>query len=157
MALVSTAAWATVTFDSTTGSGFVGKGDVQLALGLNNAQMQAQAGSLSFTDQDIATYDVYCQNDNGHNVLEQTFPRQRHVNATVAYDARSHKQVDGFNLSGFSAGNTGNNPIDCPGGWTPDPQAALNAGVGDGTTYIIVTSSSGAGLYVNGVLLYQLP
>src|SRR5919204_5026419 len=49
---------ATVSFDPTcpykpsngTGAcGFVGKGDVQRTLGYNNAQMQANAGKLSFT------------------------------------------------------------------------------------------------------------
>lgn len=44
----ASAAQAAVTIDSA-GSGFVGKGDVQTALGLNNAQLQAKAGSLKFT------------------------------------------------------------------------------------------------------------
>ena len=57
LALAGVAA-ASVTFDPTcpytpsngTGTcGFVGKGDVQLALGYNNSQMQKNAGSLLFT------------------------------------------------------------------------------------------------------------
>ena len=39
---VSTAALATVTFDPATGIGFVGKGDVQLAFGWNNATAAEQ-------------------------------------------------------------------------------------------------------------------
>ncbi|HSK25425.1 MAG TPA: hypothetical protein VK894_00765, partial [Jiangellales bacterium] len=41
-------AQAAVTFDAATGEGFVGKGDVQLALGYNNKQLQDNAGSLEF-------------------------------------------------------------------------------------------------------------
>lgn len=38
-----------------TGTGFIGKGDVQTALGYNNAQMQSNAGSLTFTTSQDAT------------------------------------------------------------------------------------------------------
>src|SRR5919199_5346652 len=57
-------AYASVTFDPTcpykpsnaTGKcGFVGKGDVQLALGYNNTQMQKNAGNLHFTYTQPAT------------------------------------------------------------------------------------------------------
>ena len=155
-ALLSSAAWATWNIDDS-GHGFVGKGDVQLALGLNNAQMQAQAGSLSFTLRDTVEYDVYCQNATGHSVLHNSFDRQRHINDSVTYSSRSHNQVDGFNLVGFGdGGDSGSNPVDCPTGWSPDPDAALAAGVGDGTTYIIETGSSGGGLFVNGAQLDPL-
>ena len=50
---LGTAANASVTIDND-GKGFVGKGDVQTALGLNNAQMQAKAGSLTFTTEQAA-------------------------------------------------------------------------------------------------------
>ena len=48
---------ASVTFDPSSGSGFVGKGDVQIALGLNNAQLQdaVKKNSLSFTYSQPAT------------------------------------------------------------------------------------------------------
>ncbi len=42
-------ATASVSFDSSTGTGFVGKGDVQTALGWNNAALQKNASSLTFT------------------------------------------------------------------------------------------------------------
>src|ERR687892_2586108 len=46
--VVGAVAYADVIFDAATGTGFVGKGDVQLALGYNNAQLQANANSLVF-------------------------------------------------------------------------------------------------------------
>lgn len=90
LAFVASAA-ASVNFDPTcsltpsngTGAcGFVGKGDVQTALGLNNAKMQAAAGSLKFTDTQsgtatfsqsatqtatqTTTTDTSCQDGNGN-------------------------------------------------------------------------------------------
>lgn len=54
LALTIPAATAAVTVDSATGTGFVGKGDVQSALGYNNAELQRNAGSLAFTLQLLA-------------------------------------------------------------------------------------------------------
>src|SRR5688572_19435502 len=51
------AAHASVTMDDT-GHGFVGKGDVQTALGYNNAQLQANAGTLTFSASQDATQPV---------------------------------------------------------------------------------------------------
>src|SRR5918996_4693526 len=42
-AIGMTAAFALVTFDPSTGTGFVGKGDVQTAFGWNNKQLQNNA------------------------------------------------------------------------------------------------------------------
>lgn len=50
------ASFATIIFDPTTGKGFVGKWDIQTALGLNNAQVQV--ASLTFTYKSEDTYDV---------------------------------------------------------------------------------------------------
>jgi hypothetical protein len=47
IALGTTPAFAAVTFNSTTGKGFVGKGDVQTALGYNNATLQKAVDSKS--------------------------------------------------------------------------------------------------------------
>jgi len=132
---MSSIAGASVTFDSSTGTGFVGKGDVQTALGYNNAQMQANANSLTFTysqpatqalSQDatqagtqVVTEDLTCGN-NEHNTRQGTRDGSRDGNrsgnragiqsgslsSSVAYDARTHRQVDGFNLTGFSGAAT---------------------------------------------------
>ena len=51
LALTIPAAHAAVTFDPATGTGFVGKGAVQSALGYNNAHLQKNASTLVFTSQ----------------------------------------------------------------------------------------------------------
>jgi hypothetical protein len=48
---------AAVAIDGT-GTGFIGKGDVQTALGYNNAQLQAKADSLKFTTSQDASQAV---------------------------------------------------------------------------------------------------
>lgn len=54
-ALTISAAQAAVTFNSETGTGFVGKGDVQTVLGYNNSQLQRNASSLVFTSSQPAS------------------------------------------------------------------------------------------------------
>lgn len=56
----TTAAYAAVTFDEETGTGFVGKGDVQEAFGWNNAQLQQSAGDVEFVVKSTAEYDFDC-------------------------------------------------------------------------------------------------
>lgn len=108
LALTVTIAFATVTFNPDTGMGFVGKGDVQLALGLNNAQMQAQAGGLAFTYVKTDTYEVVnawatgnVNNPVSLNSHIQTVTTVVGVNSVVEYDARQRNQVTGFNLKGL--------------------------------------------------------
>ena len=48
LALASSSALASVTFDPVTGIGFVGKGDVQYTFGLNNHAMQAASPTTQF-------------------------------------------------------------------------------------------------------------
>ena len=107
-ALTVTIAFATVTFDPATGIGFVGKGDVQLALGLNNAQMQNQAGNLAFTYVKTDTYQVVnaWATGNPNNPVSlnshlEIVTTVVGVNSDVQYDARLRNQVTGFNLKGL--------------------------------------------------------
>jgi len=144
-----------VIFNAETGVGFVGKGDVQLALGWNNAQLQANAGSLTFTYSAADTYTSECTfstttggksgNTTRWHVSERT--RSATVNKSVEYAPRSRNQVTGFILSGFgSVSETGDElPVlgaFCQGG---------NDGTGTWTS-VTLTSSTG-GLSVNGVVL----
>jgi hypothetical protein len=104
---------ATVTFDPDSGVGFVGKGDVQLALGLNNAQMQDQANYVVFTYEATDTYEVvnaWASGNPGNpvslNYHTATVTTSVAVNCTVAYDPRQvkgQKQFTGFNLTGFGS------------------------------------------------------
>lgn len=146
VAAAASAAYASVTFDPATGMGFVGKGDVQLALGMNNAVIQQYANQLAFSYQVMDKYDATCEwtttTGNGRVIYHDvTVKKTVRVNDAVAYDARTHKQVDGFNLTGY--GNVSQN-IDPPaiGG------ACLGEGGHQGTWIDVTKTSTSGGLYV---------
>jgi hypothetical protein len=63
--LVVLPAAASVTFDPLTGTGFVGKGDVQSAFGWNNQQLQANAAGVSFTYIVEGTLSQTCEREAG--------------------------------------------------------------------------------------------
>ena len=160
MVLVSTAALATVTFDPATGLGFVGKGDVQVALNLNNAQMQAKAGSLIFSYDDTAAYEATCswitgEGTRGERTHNVSLPRHTRVTDSVSYDARTHKQVDGFILTGLGAtSTTGTVPV------LNEPCVDDNGdGIAQNGTWSYVSDpiSSGGVLSVNGIALTITP
>jgi opacity protein-like surface antigen len=112
-ALASTAAYAAVTFEPSTGAGFVGKGDVQLAYGWNNSALQNKAAAVSFNYVENDHYDVTCEWDTvtggkksktiHHSV---TVKRKTKLNSAVAYDLRLRNQITGFTLKGFSSSDT---------------------------------------------------
>jgi hypothetical protein len=140
------AVFAAVTFDPATGTGFSGKGDVQLAFGWNNKQLQSNASGVSFTYNSTDTYEAVCTFITGEGTKgEQTHNVSRTsstaVNSTIAYDPRVKNQITGFNLTGLGETTTsGDVPVvggSCPGG-------------PDGGTYTSVTLvSSTGGLFVN--------
>lgn len=162
-ALAAAAAFATVTFNPTTGLGFVGKGDVQRVFGWNNAAAQNNIPFITFTYNDVATYSAvcqwetgqpgspYCADVDGHGpcrrIHQVSIPRHTKVNTQVAYDARTHKQIDGIFLTGFGQTTTeGTVPVvggTCVGGGESE-------GNGQDGTWVSVTlvSSSGGGLTV---------
>lgn len=155
--LIPTAANAAVTFDSTTGTGFVGKGDVQLAYGWNDAKLQANAAGVTFSYDTKDTYAATCtwttgegtRGERTHNVNHN---RSTAVNSSIAYEARKNSQgkITGFNLNGFgSETSDGAAPVvgeACPG----------NPGT-DGLWTAVSLDSSTGGLFVHyggtGVLL----
>jgi hypothetical protein len=136
-----------VTFDPSTGTGFVGKGDVQLAFGWNNAQVQVNAAGVTFTYGQIATYDAVCtwttgEGTRGEQIHNVTHTRTTGINTAVTYDARTHKQIDGFNLTGFGSIGEGGDPVPVVGGACPG-----NPGTGGVWTSVTLTGSTG-GLFV---------
>jgi hypothetical protein len=151
---VSAMAFGAVTFDPATGNGFVGKGDVQLALGYNNAQLQnaANSGAISFSYASEVSYSQDCIKENRRQTIEKTFKTTRAVNAAVTGSARKNSQLDvtGFNLTGHTSA-TPSAPTDLctPGvgqgedanGWTP----------ADGS--VVTETGRTGGLLVNGVPL----
>jgi hypothetical protein len=145
VALIASSASAAVIFDPETGEGFVGKGDVQLAMEWNNKQLQDNAGSLVFTLQEEAAYTLVCSRVHSqHGHQEQTFKDQvSSINADVVYDGRTNKKefITGFLLTGFD-GVPEYDGANCPSGWPNEVSRTLNEG-----------SETSGGLYVNGVLL----
>jgi hypothetical protein len=114
-------AYAAVIVDDE-GVGFVGKGDVQTALGWNNAQLQANAGSLKFwfTTSGIASWGCEWWTGPEHNRVYHSntqFATLAEVSASIGYDARANKkgQITGFNLNGFTT-TDGTAPGTCTGG-----------------------------------------
>lgn len=137
LGLLVSSVGAAVNYDPATG-GFAGKGDVQTVLGYNNKQMQDNASSLSFTYVETVEYDVPCQKENRSQILRNTFERESNVTGTVSYDAKTNKQVVGFNLNPLSGTSTSN--VSCPNGWEADG-APIEVG------------STGGILKVNGYIL----
>jgi hypothetical protein len=109
--LVGSAAGAAVTFDAATGTGFVGKGDVQTVLGLNNKQLnEAEKAGLTFTYESVDTTVTEvaweCTNDKNEKVQERerTTTATTEVSGVVSATARDNKkQITGFHMNGFSS------------------------------------------------------
>jgi hypothetical protein len=148
--LFAVSLFAAVTFDPDTGLGFVGKGDVQIAFGWNNAQLQSNANNVSFTYDASASYSGVCtwttgegtRGERTHNVAHTT---STSVLSALAYDPRQtkgQKQFTGFNLLGFGAVTT-DGEIPLVGG-----PCQGNEGH-DGTWSAVTFEGSTGGLYVH--------
>ncbi|XVV01441.1 hypothetical protein ACQPW3_29100 [Actinosynnema sp. CA-248983] len=133
------------TLDPVTGTGFVGKGEVQTPFGWNNAALQANAPGVSFTLESVRSYSAVCtwttgEGTKGEKTHDVTHRKTSAVSSVVSYDARQRNQVTGFVLTGFSSVvETGEAPVvggACPG----------NAGHG-GTWTSVVEGASSSGLY----------
>jgi hypothetical protein len=133
------------------GVGFVGKGDVQLAFGWNNAVLQQNASGVSFTYEATEEYDVTIEYDTGNpdnprsiNHHTVTQGKSTGVSASVAYDKRVRSQITGFNLTGFFG-----DPI-----VTGDPLPSVgdscpNGNIGTCFVTAVDKISSSGGLYVH--------
>lgn len=102
---LATPATAAVTFDPGTGTGFVGKGDVQLAFGWNNSQLQTQAGGVSFAtvSETVSEQSWECTNTKNEKTQERERTTTTTTSGVVSHVARDgKKQVTGFNLTGYS-------------------------------------------------------
>ena len=112
---IGTAA-ALVTFDSSTGTGFVGKGDVQLVYGWNNQALQANAGSVQFRASSTTVTEVSweCTNSNNDHVQERARTTTTETQGVVSSIARERNQITGFNLTGYSSTPTTSTATDGP-------------------------------------------
>ena len=148
MLVAAGAVYAAVTFDTSTGTGFAGKGDVQLAFGWNNSALQKNASGVTFSYNSTDTYDVTIEFDSGnpdnprsvnHHTVTQN--KATNVNSSVAYDPRVKNQITGFNLRGFGATTVSGDPIPAVGDSCPNGDNCV-------VTAVEKVSSSG-GLYAN--------
>jgi hypothetical protein len=154
-AAAATVAIATVTFDPNTGTGWVGKGDVQSAFGWNNKAMQTNAAGVTFKFEEITTYVITCEWTTGErNPVQhvQTKSKTVGVNGTADFTARrnsSGKDGDftGWFLTGFNSYVTEGGNFTAPNVGDKCP-ANNQAGVDDGKVVTAVTiTGSGTGLY----------
>jgi hypothetical protein len=134
-------ALATVTFNPSTGTGFVGKGDVQLAFGWNNAQAQNNLGSTSFTYVERATYAAVCtwttgEGTRGEQTHNVTHTKAIGVDGAVSRNLRVHSQVDGIVLDGYTSLEVDSGTVPVVGGPCPG-----NNGT-DGTWSSVAQTSS---------------
>ena len=143
-------ALAAVTFDPATGTGFVGKGDVQTAVGWNNKQLQADAESVRFqvSSEVVTEVSWVCTNSNNENIQERERTTTTTVQDVVTSIARERNQITGFILSRYSGTPTESsssevNPLNsCPSGpWS------LTSPAGDPE---VVSSTSEFQVSING-------
>jgi hypothetical protein len=112
-----------VTVDSN-GFGFVGKGDVQLALEWNNKQTQDGAGSVAFrrVSQAVQTASWTCSHATNGNTQNRQTRLETTTTAITTSVARVSNQVTGFNLLGHGSASTSEVLLDgqdlnsCPNG-----------------------------------------
>ncbi|GAA4452981.1 hypothetical protein GCM10023156_23210 [Novipirellula rosea] len=86
------------------GTGFVGKGDVQLVYGWNNAQLQTNAGAVTFRALIIEQSEVSweCTNANNEKIQERSRTTTTTIGGLLSSVTRVKNQVTGFNLEGFN-------------------------------------------------------
>ena len=158
MALVSTAAFATVSFNPADGTGFIGRGDVITYVGKSGLVVNP---TILYTLDVNLSQDCYkiVGSDRHQTTVTQTFKHKLHVLDAVAYTTRQasgNGNISGYVLTGYSDGTPDSGAdiptdicasavVDGEGGWLPDPNGA-NGGA------VTVDSGSGVGdLTFNGV------
>jgi hypothetical protein len=122
VAAVVSVAYAEVIFDSGNGTGWVGKGDVQMAFELNNKGMQAVHTSVTFEYDNLTEYAWQCEWYTGPtlNVQHHSHPQTKTtgVQGSIASDSRKTGQWTGWHLEGFGSelsGTSGDFTPTCPG------------------------------------------
>jgi hypothetical protein len=129
--------------------GSVGKGEVQTALGWNDATLQTNAEDLAFRHVQRDHYQLYCQRPEDGDV--RLVNRQEVTNTFLDYQTRTNPQgrVTGFDFVGV-LNQVENDNMTCPSGY-------LHRGGTAGTTYLGTTYE----LYVRhvfpGAAWYEIP
>jgi hypothetical protein len=117
---------AAVTFDSGTGTGFVGKGDLQLLYGWNNKGLQDNAASVQFRASSATVTETTwtCDRDAGPQTQERANTTTTTTQGIVSSIARERNQITGFILNGYNGAPQVTEEHDgpaigsCPSMWT---------------------------------------
>ena len=146
-ALLATTAFASVTFDQNTGTGFVGKGEVQSVFRWNNYAAQQQANNVLFSYNSSSSYDVTIEFETGNpaNPLGTTHYVVNQNKATSvigSVDARKNGQYSGWNLTGLGTPTVSGDPLPSIGDGCPNGTLATCH-----VTAVTLISSTG-GLFV---------
>jgi hypothetical protein len=145
-------ATAAVTFDSSTGMGFVGKGDVCTALGISNCKNPPLV-NFSYSESFKVAQDCFTIVGNVRNPkrVENTYQRRSTVLSAINASVRnrgtgasgSSSQNEGYNLLGYGGTTEGWTDEDgvpvnghtgtlCPTAYEPDPE-----GTNGGEMYVV--------------------
>jgi hypothetical protein len=140
------AAW---TFNATTGTGFVGKGDVQLVYGWNNKQLQDNAADVKFqATSTVGTYVQWtCTKDNDNTQVRRETTRTE-TEGVLSSIGRLKNQITGFNLLGYDGSPTIGDPQvggpqlnSCPNSWELTIPAGDPQPITDGATVLEVSTN----------------
>jgi hypothetical protein len=152
----SAAVMAAVTFNPVTGTGFVGKGDVQLVYGWSNKQLQDNADSVQFqaTSEVVTEVSWTCTNSNNQNTQARERTTTTSIEGVVATVARERNQITGFMLNGYigtptqSSATEGNPLNSCPSGpWSLTTPAGAPE---------VVSSTSGLQVSIDGTAWFDI-
>lgn len=156
-------AFATVTFDPSSGTGFVGKGDLQIPWGLNAQAMQTDANNVAFFYVDDTAYDVTCEFDTGSGNHVVHHVRNTPVHDSLAFDVstatRKNPQgnLTGFNLTGAGTPTSTGPDVpsvgdSCPGGSTGGLITAVTPDAANTSQTLYATDGTNGptAIWVNG-------
>lgn len=138
------------TFDYDTGIGYVGKGEVQGALGMTNKQVQDRGIGLSFTFAKNEKFEADCHLNNGQTVrqIKEVLKIYTVFSQHVRLQTQVNSHITGFRLDGFIPGIPPS---------MKDEEPVLGAGCSDGNqtgSYSSVNPTERWGtLYVENVRL----
>jgi len=150
VASFATAAYAAVTFDTNTGMGWVGKGDVQTVFGWANRTMQANHTQVTFEYEQTAVYGFDCEWYTGsRNVRrhEISVTRAFQVGASILSDSRRTGQWTGWHLNGFSSGAPGALPDESTLSCNGNPEGDGYSGEKTVVAGSVELQSASGGLY----------
>jgi hypothetical protein len=136
-------AWA-ATFDPSTGTGFVGKGEVQSAFNWNDKDLQTNANGVTFEFVATTTYTALCTWETGKKTHIKEVTDTIGIDEVVDMAKRTNKKehVNGFTLDGFDLETV------TVGEMPKDGDSCDAEGRNDKGTLTIESETSSTGLYV---------